>query len=85
MKYRIPEPYECFECEGQCYARDWFHYTTTGKPYYPKGIAAIYWQCSKCGRRFETLEYVDAIMIEVEKLPKAYSELTYVIVREEEE
>ena len=38
----------------------------------------VYWQCSECGRRFETMEHLDAILIEVDELPKYYKKISYI-------
>ena len=72
--YKIPEPQECFNCGSKCYARDWFDTTTTGGTYGPEGVVAVYWQCEekRCHRRFETMEQLDDVLVEVEELPETY-------------
>jgi len=44
---------------------------------YGGDVVKVYWQCSKCGRRFETVEHLDSIMIEVDKLPEPSYPITY--------
>jgi hypothetical protein len=75
--YQIPGPRTCFRCGEDCYARDWFDHTTTGR-YYGRDVVKVYWQCSECGRRFETMEHLDAILIEVDELPKYYKKISYI-------
>ncbi len=82
MMYRIPEPMECFECGGPCYARDWWDSSTTGTPY-AEGISKVSWQCAQCGRRFYTMECVDEILTEVEEIPLSYKEIKYLKTAEE--
>jgi transcriptional regulator NrdR family protein len=81
-KYKIPKPRECFYCGGKCYARNWFDSTTTGRPY-AEGVAKVYWQCADCGRRFETMEHIDRILIEVEEMPDTCYPCTYIEIEEE--
>jgi len=81
-KYRIPKPRECFNCSGECYARDWFDCTTTGR-LYPEDVVKVYWQCSQCGRRFQTMEHLEAIMVEVEETPQTDYPCSYETVYEE--
>jgi len=76
VKYKIPEPRECLNCGGQAYARQWFSSTTTGREY-GGDVVKVYWKCSQCGRRFETMEHLDSIMIEVAKLPESRYAIAY--------
>jgi hypothetical protein len=81
VKYRIPEPRRCVNCGGLAYARQWFSSTTPGRDY-GGDVVKVDWQCSQCGRRFETVEHLDSIMIEVDKLPEISYPIKYRKVEE---
>jgi hypothetical protein len=69
------------ETELLARAREWVSSTTPG-PDYGGDVVKVYWQCSQCGRRFETVEHLDSILIEVDKLPDTSYRITYRKVEE---
>jgi len=80
-KFRIPAPRRCVNCDGLAYARQWFSSTTPGRDY-GGDVVKVNWQCSQCGRRFETVEHLDSIMIEVDELPEISYPIAYRKVEE---
>lgn len=83
-KYEIPRPRECLNCGEKCYARAWYDSTTTGRPY-GGDIVKVCWQCSYCGRRFETMEHLDGILIKVDEIPEPLYRIAYITETEENE
>ena len=84
MVFKIPSPRECLNCGHECYARDWCHSTTTGRPY-GGDLVKVYWQCSYCGRRFQTMEHLENILETVDELPEALYKTSYIEENEDEE
>lgn len=80
IKYEIPEPPVCLGC-GDCYAHSWFECAIT-EGQRPENRAKVCWQYSLCRGRFETLESIGQIMIEVESLQEPYREIKYIVVEE---
>lgn len=77
----IPEPRECLNCGEQCCAKAWYSETTTRMPY-SEGYVKVYWKCASCGRRFETMEHLESILIEVDRLPDTKYPLAFIKIDE---